>query len=209
MSERAFERTNRGEGAREHVRALEHALAGTAEQLERAEAWGRHLADVLGHGGRLLAVGNGGSAAQAQHLTSELVGRYHDERPPYSAIALHAETSTLTALANDYPIDELYARQVRAHGRRGDVLLSLSTSGRSPNVISAVRAARTVGMRTWAMTGAAGNPLADAVDEAVCVPAPSTATVQEVHQVLVHIVCEAFDEALGVTPRSADVVLTR
>lgn len=194
---------------RDHVRALEDALAGTAEQLEQAEAWGRHLADVLAHGGRLLAVGNGGSAAQAQHLTSELVGRYRDERPPYSAIALHAETSTLTALANDYPIEELYARQVRAHGRPGDVLLSLSTSGRSPNVLSAVRAARAVGMRTWAMTGPAGNPLAALVHAAVCVPAPSTATVQEVHQVLVHVVCEAFDEELGVAPPSADVVLTR
>ena len=95
---------------------------------------------TLAAGGRLLAAGNGGSAAQAQHLTAELVGRYRDERPGYSAIALHADTSTLTAVGNDYGFDSLFARQVTAHGRPGDILILLSTSGRSPNLLAAAEA---------------------------------------------------------------------
>ena len=149
-------------------------------------------------GGRLLAVGNGGSAAQAQHLTSELVGRYRDDRPPFSAMALHAETSSLTAIMNDYPPEEVFARQVRAHGRRDDVLIALSTSGRSANVLAAVHAARELGITTWALTGRPLNPLMEAVDDAVVVDAPYTATVQEVHQIVVHLLCAAVDVAAGV-----------
>jgi D-sedoheptulose 7-phosphate isomerase len=180
----------------EHILAAQRALDAVRPQVGQITRWGRHLAVVLTGGGRLLAVGNGGSAAQAQHLTSELVGRYRDERQPLSAIALHAETSTLTALANDYPPCELFARQVRAHGRQGDVLLALSTSGRSANVLAAVESARRAGLSTWALTGPPPNPLALAVDGAVCVEATTTATVQEVHQVLVHLLCEAIDEEL-------------
>jgi D-sedoheptulose 7-phosphate isomerase len=152
---------------------------------------------VLQGGGRLLAVGNGGSAAQAQHLTSELVGRYRDDRPPFAAIALHAETSALTALLNDYPPAEVFARQVRAHGRPGDVLVALSTSGRSPNVLAAVDAARDGGLTTWGLTGRPLNPLLERVDDAVAVDTPYTATVQEVHQVVVHLLCAAVDVAAG------------
>ena len=185
---------------REHVAALQDALTALTAvdgDVERVEAWGRHLADVLSTGGRLLAVGNGGSAAQAQHLTSELVGRYRDERAPFSAIALHAETSSITALANDYGFAEAFARQVRAHGRRGDVLVALSTSGLSPNVVAAAAAAAEVGMTTWALTGPAPNPLAAASQGCVSVPAPDTATVQEVHQVVIHLLCAAVDVAVG------------
>ncbi|CAM5680972.1 D-sedoheptulose 7-phosphate isomerase OS=Streptomyces griseomycini OX=66895 GN=FHS37_002862 PE=4 SV=1 [Streptomyces griseomycini] len=112
---------------------------------------------MLGGGGRLLAAGNGGSAAQAQHLTAEIVGRYRDDRPPFSAIALHADTSSTTAIANDYGVDEVFARQVRAHGREGDVLMLLSTTGASANLLSAADAARAAGVRVWALTGCAAQ----------------------------------------------------
>jgi D-sedoheptulose 7-phosphate isomerase len=156
------------------------------------------LADAMTGGARLLAAGNGGSAAQAQHLTAELVGRYREDRAPFSALALHAETSTLTAILNDYGRDEVYARQVRAHGRPGDVCLLLSTSGRSSNLLAAANAAAELSLRVWAMCGAAPNPLAELSDEALCVEATDTATVQEVHLVAVHVLCEAFDAALPV-----------
>jgi D-sedoheptulose 7-phosphate isomerase len=176
----------------EHLDELELALRALRTQVEVLERWGRRLAIVLGDGGRLLAVGNGGSAAQAQHLTAELVGRYRDERRPLSAIALHAETSAVTALVNDYGPDALFARQVHAHGRRGDVLVALSTSGRSPNVLRAVDAARDVGLHVLAFTGRLPNPLARAADEALVVDA-APPTVQEIHQVAIHLVCAALD----------------
>ena len=182
---------------RAHLDALREALDALDADVERIEAWGRHLADVLSTGARVLTVGNGGSAAQAQHLTSELVGRYRDERAPFSAIALHAETSTVTALGNDYGFAETFARQVRAHGRRGDVLVALSTSGRSPNVVAAATAAGEVGMTTWGLTGPAPNPLSQRCHDAVAVPAADTATIQEVHQVAIHLLCAAVDVAVG------------
>ncbi|WP_093849740.1 D-sedoheptulose-7-phosphate isomerase [Streptomyces pini] len=183
-----------------------HALAPFRDQAGTAQGWGERLARVLAGGGRLLAAGNGGSAAQAQHLTAELVGRYRDDRPPFSAIALHADTSSTTAIANDYGVDEVFARQVRAHGREGDVLMLLSTSGASANLLSAAEAGRGAGMSVWALTGPAPNPLAAGSDESLCVRAGSTATVQELHLVTVHMVCAAFDAALeGVLEgRSAD-----
>jgi len=183
---------------RQHLAALGRPLAALDGDVERIDRWGQHLARVFAAGGRLLAVGNGGSAAQAQHLTSELVGRYRDDRPPFSAMALHAETSSLTAIMNDYPPEEVFARQVRAHGRRDDVLIALSTSGRSANVLAAVHAARELGITTWALTGRPLNPLMEAVDDAVVVDAPYTATVQEVHQIVVHLLCAAVDVAAGV-----------
>jgi D-sedoheptulose 7-phosphate isomerase len=182
---------------RVHLAALRRPLDELEASVDRLDRWGRQLADVLLAGGRLLAVGNGGSAAQAQHLTSELVGRYRDERRPFSALSLHAETSSVTAIGNDYGADEVFARQVRAHGRERDVLVSLSTSGRSPNVLAAVGAAKECGMTTWAVTGRAPNPLVDASDDAIVVDAPYTATVQEVHQVVVHLLCAAVDVAVG------------
>src|SRR4029450_10156084 len=128
----------------------------------------------------------GGSAAQAQHLTAELVGRYRADRPPFSAICLTAETSSLTAIVNDYPPDELFARQVEAHGREGDVVFLLSTSGRSPNIVAAARRARECGMHVLAMTGPAPNPLAAAADEAVSIDSPWTATQEEGRVVRAH-----------------------
>lgn len=189
---------------RDHVASLSTALRGLDEQIETLDRWGRLLADVLTGParGRLLAAGNGGSAAQAQHLTAELVGRYRADRPPFSAICLTAETSSLTAIANDYPADELFARQVEAHGRDGDVLVLLSTSGRSPNAVAAARRARECGITVLAMTGPAPNPLAAVADETVAIDSPWTATVQECHLVALHLLCAAFDAAvLADSPR--------
>ena len=115
------------------------------------------------------------------------------ERPALSALALHAETSSLTSVVNDFGAHEGFARQVRAHGRPGDAIVALSTSGRSPNVLAAVEAAHDGGLSTWAMTGRAPNPLATLCEESLCVDAPTTATVQEVHQVVIHLLCAAVD----------------
>jgi D-sedoheptulose 7-phosphate isomerase len=183
---------------RDHLLALSSAAERNADAATTVHQWGVQLAEILGSGGRLLACGNGGSAAEAQHLTGELVGRFRLDRRPFSGIALHADTSAGTAILNDYGGDELYARQVMAHGRPGDVLVALSTSGTSSNVIAAAKAAHDVGMIVWSLTGAAPNPLGALSDDAVCVEAPSVATVQEIHLCLVHALCLAFDEALGV-----------
>jgi D-sedoheptulose 7-phosphate isomerase len=188
----------------EHLRHLSEALTRFDGCVDVAHEWGVRLARVLADGGRLLAAGNGGSAAQAQHLTAELVGRYRHDRPPFSAICLSAETSSLTAICNDYPAEELFARQVEAHGRRGDVLVLMSTSGRSPNLVSAARRGRAAGLEVWALTGPAPNPLASAATEACSVDAPFTATVQELHLVALHIMCAAVDRTLGVGPATTD-----
>ncbi|MGV9245739.1 D-sedoheptulose-7-phosphate isomerase [Streptomyces sp. NPDC003710] len=186
------------DAAQLHCRSLERALVRLRRDgLHRIADWGVRLATVLPAGGRLLAAGNGGSAAQAQHLTAELVGRYRRERPAFSAISLHAETSSVTAIGNDYGFDHVYARQVTAHGRPGDVLVLLSTSGRSTNLITAAMAGRAGGLRVWALTGPGPNPLAEAADDALCIDADSTATVQEAHLVAVHLLCEGFDAALA------------
>ncbi|MFJ4481066.1 SIS domain-containing protein [Streptomyces longwoodensis] len=179
-----------------HCDQLAQAIRAFRGSAHRTEHWGERLADVLCGGGRLLAAGNGGSAAQAQHLTAEIVGRYRDDRPPFSAIALHADTSATTAIANDYGVDQVFARQVRAHGRPGDVLMLLSTSGASANLLSAAAAGRGAGLRVWALTGPAPNPLTAGSDEALCVAAPAAATVQELHLVAVHMICAAFDAAV-------------
>ncbi|MBB3676940.1 D-sedoheptulose-7-phosphate isomerase [Modestobacter versicolor] len=186
----------------DHVASLSAALHSLTDQVDTLDRWGRLLAEVLTGParGRLLAAGNGGSAAQAQHLTAELVGRYRADRPPFSAICLTAETSSLTAIANDYPADELFARQVEAHGRPGDVLVLLSTSGRSPNAVAAARRARDCGITVLAMTGPAPNPLAAVADGTVAIDSPWTATVQECHLVALHLLCASFDAAVLAEP---------
>ncbi|MFJ4775690.1 SIS domain-containing protein [Streptomyces sp. NPDC088762] len=188
-------------GAHQHCQSLEDALQRLrVHGLDQLAHWGHRLAAVLPAGGRLLAAGNGGSAAQAQHLTAELVGRYREERAAYSAIALHAESSSVTAIGNDYGFEHVFARQVAAHGRDGDVLILLSTSGRSTNLLAAAMTARAAGVEVWALTGASPNPLAEAADQALCIDADTTATVQEAHLVAVHLLCESFDAALADAP---------
>lgn len=179
-----------------HLAALRDALGALEADLARIDRWGADLAARLAGGGRLLAAGNGGSAAEAQHLTGELVGRFVDERMPLSAIPLCTDSASVTAIGNDYGAAEVFARQVRAHGRPGDVLVALSTSGRSDNVLAAVDAAREAGLVAWSLTGPAPNPLADASDDALCAAAPTTATVQEIHLVAVHLLCAAVDRHL-------------
>jgi phosphoheptose isomerase len=181
----------------DHLRDLHACLDTLAEQAQEIEDWGRHLARCL-DGGRLLVAGNGGSAAEAQHLTAELVGRFEEERRPLSAIVLHGDTSTVTAVCNDYGGDEVFARQVQAHGRPGDVLILLSTSGRSSNLLHAADRAHECGVEVWALTGPAPNPLSEKADRVVAACGRSTSAIQEAHLVAVHAICAAAERWLDV-----------
>lgn len=182
----------------DHFAALARAAEAAAGEAGTVRAWGEELAQIFGAGGRLLACGNGGSAAEAQHLTGELVGRFRRDRPPLSGIALHADTSAATAILNDYGPEEVFARQVLAHGRHGDVLVAFSTSGTSANVVAAAKAAQQIGLTVWALTGPGPNPLASIADSAVTVSADTVATVQEIHLAVVHALCAVLDDALDV-----------
>lgn len=163
--------------------------------------WGQRLSGVFRRGGRLLVAGSRGSAAQARELAAELTTRFADGRGACPAIGLHAQTPAVPAAASGGGHEEVFARQVRSHGRPGDVLLTLSASGRDRNLLRAVSAARAGGLAAWCLTGPLPNPLAEASDEAVCVyPAGArtlarTATVQEVRQVALHLICLSFDAA--------------
>jgi phosphoheptose isomerase/glycosyltransferase involved in cell wall biosynthesis len=180
-----------------HINALAEGLRALEAERPRVDGWGEWLAERLLGGGRLLACGNGGSAAEAQHLTAELVGRFQGERRPLSAIPLHADGSSVTAIGNDYGADQVFARQVEAHGRPGDVLVALSTSGNSANVLRAAEAANRLDMTTLAITGPGPNPLTEVCDEALACEAGSTATVQELHLVALHLLCGAVDRGVA------------
>lgn len=158
---------------------------------------GRRLAECLQAGGRVLAFGNGGSAADAQHLAGELVGRYLRDRPALSALALTTDPSVITAVANDLGYDSIFRRQVEAHGRRGDVAVGISTSGRSPNVVQALDAARERGLVTVGLTGGGGGLLPGRVDYLIDVPTSSTPRIQEVHGMVVHLLCQVVEEAVA------------
>jgi len=179
-----------------HFTALEEAARRCRPAAARITAWARELAAALESGGRLLACGNGGSAAEAQHLTGEFVGRFRRDRRPYAAIPLHADGSAATAVLNDYGEQEVFARAVRAHGRPGDVLIALSCSGTSHNVVAAAKAAQELGVTSWALTGPAPNTLAAVCDDAIPVDA-GTATAQELHLALIHALCAEFDVVVG------------
>jgi D-sedoheptulose 7-phosphate isomerase len=187
-----------GELVSRHFDALATAARQAASAAPVIQEWGQHLAAVFAAGGKLLACGNGGSAAAAQHLTGELLGRFGYERQPLPSIALSADSSAVTAIVNDYGAEELFARQVQAHGLRGDVLVALSTSGISPNLIAAAKAGLDLGVTVWALTGPAPNPLATVSDSVIAVDAPTGATVQEIHLCLIHALCLVLDEALQV-----------
>lgn len=150
----------------------------------------------LMNGGKIMACGNGGSAADSQHFAAELLNRFEKERPPLAAIALTTDTSTLTSIANDYRYEDVFAKQVRALGKPGDVLLAISTSGNSPNVIEAIRAAQAHGIAVAALTGKQGGAIAALLgphDIHLCVPAERTARIQEVHLLTIHCLCDAID----------------
>ncbi|MGC5245967.1 D-sedoheptulose-7-phosphate isomerase [Gordonia sp. DT219] len=182
----------------QHFAALSRAAQAATSAAPVIRSWATRLADMYAHDGRLLVCGNGGSAAEAQHLTGELVGRFRYDRHPLSAIALHSDGTALTAICNDYGEESGFARQVRAHGRPGDVVFLLSTSGESRNILAAAKAAQEMGLRTWSITGPAPNSLAGSSDENIAVEADTVATVQEIHLMLIHALCLALDGELGV-----------
>jgi D-sedoheptulose 7-phosphate isomerase len=148
-------------------------------------------------GGKILFLGNGGSAADAQHLATELTIRYKRDRAPIAAIALTTDTSTLTAAGNDFGFDQIFARQVAALGRPGDVLIAISTSGKSPNVLAALRQAKTMGLVTIGFSGRTGGDMSALVDHALLVPSDTTARIQEMHILLGHMLCGALEIELG------------
>ncbi len=161
-----------------------------------AEA-GRMLCDCFREGGHVYVCGNGGSAADAQHIAGELVGRFLCERRAFPCVALTVDTSILTAVANDLSAEHIFARQVEAYVRPGDVLWALSTSGASPNIIAAVREARKAGARVLGFTGAAGGPLAEMSDLCFRAPADTSFGIQQIHQLAYHILCELIEKECG------------
>jgi D-sedoheptulose 7-phosphate isomerase len=154
------------------------------------------LAQVFKHGGRVMIFGNGGSAADAQHLAAEFVNRFQIERPPLAALALTTDTSIITAVGNDYDFREIFTKQVRALGKPEDLAWGISTSGNSPNVVDGLKAARELGLKTLAFSGRDGGPVAAAADLALTVPSRNTPRVQEVHITLGHVLCDLVDYLL-------------
>jgi D-sedoheptulose 7-phosphate isomerase len=153
------------------------------------------ILESLRSGGRLLAIGNGGSAAQAQHLAAEMVGRFESERQPLPALSLTTDTSAITAIGNDYGFPEIFARQLRALARPGDVVLAISTSGNSPNVLRGLDAAREIGLRTIGLTGRTGGQMISRVDLCLCAASDSTPRIQEAHLLISHILCSLVESA--------------
>jgi D-sedoheptulose 7-phosphate isomerase len=176
----------------EHI-AVAHALAGLAADVSRAVDL---IAGAFEAGGTLFLAGNGGSAADAQHIAAELTGRFMRERRPFPATALHANTSALTAIGNDYGFERVFARELSAHGRAGDVLCAISTSGNSPNILCAIEVARERGIRTIGLTGEPGGALRTACDLCLTVPSRSTPRIQEMHITIGHTMCELLEARL-------------
>ena len=189
-----------------HDRILGHFQASAQTQLDAAdtlapqiELAARLLVHSFTQGGKVLVCGNGGSAADAQHFASNMINRFEQERPGLAAISLTTDTSTLTSISNDSHYDQVFARQVKALGQPGDVLLAISTSGNSPNVLHAVVAAHARSMQVIALTGRSGGGLTEQIQEDdvfLCVPAESTARIQEVHLLTIHCLCDAVDSVL-------------
>ena len=188
------------------MRIRSHFAESTQLKLDAVEQLAPSIARAAGvmteclfADGKILACGNGGSAADAQHFAAELVGRFERERPELPAISLSTDTSLLTAIANDYSFEQVFAKQVRALGAKGDVLLAISTSGNSGNVIAAVEAAHAREMRVVAFTGKTGGSIGELLQPAdvhLCVPHSRTARIQEVHLLMIHCLCDAIDATL-------------
>ena len=178
------------------ARDLTAVLSCVAEASDQVAAAAAYITDALAAGNLVLVCGNGGSAAEAQHFVAEIVGRFRRERDAWPALALTADAAVVTAIANDYGFDSVFARQVAAFGRPGDVLVALSTSGESPNVVNAAALARERGLRVVVLTGQAPSRLGALADAEIAVPAAETALVQEVHAVLVHLLCEIVESRL-------------
>ncbi|MDZ4699281.1 MAG: SIS domain-containing protein [Rhodothermales bacterium] len=183
----------------EHLRVIE-LLVHQADEIERI---GRDLAERVKRGGRVFWMGNGGSAAQSMHFAAELVGRFKRERQALASLAFSADPSVVTAIGNDYGFEQIFARQVRAWCRTGDVLIGLSTSGRSPNVIAAFEEASSRNVYTLGLTGRSGGEMADAVDACLMIPSDDTARIQEAHLLVGHMWCDWIEQgALDAGPAS-------
>ncbi len=180
----------------ESIAVKQEALKHLPQQVAKAVV---AMTDCLQSGGKILACGNGGSAADAQHFAAELVGRFERERRELAAIALTTDTSILTAIANDYHYDEIFSKQVRGLGKKGDILLAISTSGNSKNVVVAIEASKKIGMHVIALTGNGGGKIAgllERFDIHLCAPSNRTARIQETHLVLLHSLCDGVDHLL-------------
>jgi D-sedoheptulose 7-phosphate isomerase len=174
----------------EHLETFQALIGTTLTDIERA---GQLICTALTRGNKILLCGNGGSAADAQHIAAELVGCYEKQRRSYPAVALTTDTSALTAVSNDYGYEQVFARQVAGLAREGDVLIAISTSGKSPNVLRAVEKAKEVGCEIIALTGSSAGPLGQLCDLTVAVPSSRTARVQEAHITIGHLWCEMVD----------------
>ncbi len=176
--------------------SAKQALLNNDEQLKRIEEVANLIASAFKNGNRLYLCGNGGSAADAQHLAAEFTGRFYSDREPLPAEALHVNTSFLTAVANDYSYDQVYERAVKAHGRAGDILIGLSTSGNSKNVLLAQQEAQRRGMKVISFTGESGGKMKDCCDYLFNVPSNDTPRIQECHILVGHIICQLVEEKL-------------
>jgi D-sedoheptulose 7-phosphate isomerase len=182
-----------------HLKLSRDALERAAQDAGLCDI-ARKIADViasaLAAGNKLLLAGNGGSAADAPHIAAEIVGRYKRDRRAYAAIALTTDTSALTAIGNDYGFEQVFARQIEGLGRRGDVLLALTTSGRSPNILAALKTARSHGLITVGFTGSKGTALAASCDLLLVAPSDDTAVIQQIHMAFAHGICEVIEQTL-------------
>lgn len=175
----------------EHLKTVQSLLNARLQDIEQS---GQMICDALAAGRKILLCGNGGSAADAQHIAAELVGCYEKQRRSWPAIALTTDTSALTAVSNDLGYEQVFARQVAGLARAGDVLIAISTSGKSKNVLQAVERARELGCRTIALTGASADPLGSMCDMTVAVPSSRTSRIQEAHITIGHLWCEMVDQ---------------
>jgi D-sedoheptulose 7-phosphate isomerase len=191
------------------VAHFQNSLAGLTKAVQSDEllattrAIARAVADALSAGNKLLLIGNGGSAADAQHIAAEIVGRYKQERPGWAAIALTTDTSALTAIANDFGVEHMFARQVQALARRGDILFALTTSGRSPNILAALKTARDLGVTTVGFTGTKGESMRAACDLLFVSPTDDTPVIQQIHMTAMHAICDDVEHALTGAPKTA------
>lgn len=172
------------------------AAANDAPLLALTREIATMITGALRNGGKVLLIGNGGSAADAQHIAAELVGRYKKERPGWAAIALTTDTSALTAIGNDYGIEQIFARQVEGLGQRGDILIAMSTSGSSANIVAALARARGLGITTIGFTGVKGSSMAALCDRLFVAPTDDTPVVQQIHMTALHAICDQVERAL-------------
>lgn len=180
--------------------SVKQAILADASLIDRISSFSKLLEETYRSGGKVLFCGNGGSAGDAQHLAAELSGRFYLNRAPLYAEALHVNSSYVTAVANDFGYEEVYARMVEACGRPGDVLVAISTSGNSPNIIRAIDRAKQLGMVVVGMTGATGGKMADLCDLLVNIPSEDTPRIQESHILVGHIICELVEKSLFSQP---------